>query len=171
MVLDAEKIQKIGKLASELLSHGRATDIQDAMRQAEAMLGSTGAIPPNERTPVPDPSPHLGAATNAPAQAAKQQDPEYDFKLMKLQRQMDQQKEMLMALRTTLAGFASKIDNVIGKINKLEQQQKPIILEKPKAQPQTTLKPEPKQPHARSGGYSPGDSSVSVENIFYSGPK
>ena len=48
-MMDAMKVQQIGKLAADLVSHGQAPDIQTAMMQAEYMLSKDSQIPLNNQ--------------------------------------------------------------------------------------------------------------------------
>lgn len=158
--MDAEKIQKIGKLASELLSHGRAPDIQSAMQQAEQILAKNINVPlsPNQEQ----------GESMQPTANPLQEEPEHVTQIRRLQRELENQKRTITELRSTIASMASKFDNVLSKLNKIEQKQKPVVLEKKEEKPQTQLKTEEKKPNPRSGGWAPGD--VAIENIFYSGP-
>lgn len=146
LIMDIDKIQKINEMARELLKHGIVSSMDDAVKQAEECV-SKKTEASQLRTDV----------------------------------ESDNEKKHSMSLeinrlKSKISEQARKIDELEGmlkkaneKITDLELRKSSTIMEKDKSQPQTRLVPEEKKPHPRSGNFVPGD--VSIEKIFYSGPK
>ncbi len=168
MVMDVERVQKIGKLAQELVSHGMAEDISEATKQAEQMMGKT-----NESIPTPG---YSSTASLSPTSTMVVDDNELMIKLRKMNYQMNEQATEIKNLKEQLFHVTKDLT---------EMKNTKHIIEKPCDKPQTVLSSEAEQPaaaqtqpsnpsnsrgsHARTGDYKPGD--VSVEKYFYCGGK
>ena len=169
MVMDVERVQKISKLAQELVSHGMAEDMIAATQQAEQMMGKTNdAIIPRTNSDVntENVSPSSTSTIN--------DDNELMLKLRKINYQMNEQAGEIKNLKEQLFQVTKDLT---------ELRQTKHIIEKPCDKPQTTLHPttpveeqpqtivttpnNSKGSHARTGDYKPGD--VSVEKYFYCG--
>lgn len=165
MVMDVERVQKVSKLAEELISHGMAEDMTSATKQAEQIMGKTSAsIPMPEKTETASLSPNN----------ATEGDNEMMLKMRKMTYQMNEQATEIKSLKEQLFQITKDLT---------ELREKRHIIEKNCEKPQTKLHEEPKEPkqsqecppaekqeqcsHARTGGYNPKD--VSVEKYFYCG--
>ena len=162
MVMDAEKVQKVGTLAQQLLKHGMAPDIETAMQQAEHMLLRKQDVP-------------LSATTvqhSQPQPAPQQQEfgiphPHTDYEMMfrgferKLENAVREYTTQIQDLKATVGALQAQVGQL-----KMQRPQ-PTILEKEKTVPQTTLKTEEKKGNPRVGSWEPGD--ISIEKFFYSG--
>ncbi len=151
--MDIEKIQRINKLAKELYDRHMAEDMIEAAKMAENFI-------------------------------EKKQDsmPKYE----------EEHKDFLNEINLNVRRLTAKIGEQADAINKLKEELERVnkeihtiktarpsnvVLEKSYSQPQTTLKvsenvsseSSPREPHAKVGRYNPED--VSVEKMFYSGPK
>jgi len=194
---DIERVKKIEALARELMKHGFANNIQDAVSQAEKATQSKSEVN------IP--------SANPKAQENKMTDIQYNEDFKRLSLQVNQQKSMITEVQ-------SKMNEMIGEINKFDKkigemsaiisglQQAPV--QKP-VQEQQPPKPSPEQaapqqdapapqpevhsqapppqpdsrgiiasspekrgvgaaPEVRTGQFKPGD--FNINKIFYSGP-
>ncbi len=175
MVMDIERVQKIGKLAQELVSHGMAEDMTVATKQAEQMMGKT-----NESIPTAGSSSTSSISPTSTIENTDNNDNELTLKLRKMNYQMNEQASEIKNLKEQLFQVTKDLT---------EMKNTKHIIEKPCDKPQTTLSPEAEKPaepqvapaqhsnpnnsgqgsHARTGEYKPGD--VSVEKYFYCGGK
>lgn len=168
-MMDVEKVQRIGKLAKELLQHGMATDSDEALRLADSMVNKKkdfsdmqnlvlGVKPGEERAPDVSAGSFAGGDAAAISMMVK------DTSAVKeLQSQVGKHKDAIIELQ-------EQMRLMVDEFNKLRTapQRQQVILEKEKDKPQTSLKPEEVKPHPRAGGWSPGD--ISIEKFFYAGP-
>lgn len=181
---DIERVKKVEALAKELMRHGLANDIQDALAQAERSIQIKGDI----KTTMQQPQQQAQQQVQAP------QPTELD----ELKKQLKQHGEIILQLQ-------SKMNEMIGEINKFDKKISEIETKLSSigtsnvhqtAQPQQAVQPQqvvqpaaqPAQPNQqgiisstgskrgegaapeiRTGNYKPGDFNIS--NIFYSGPR
>lgn len=170
-MMDAMKVQQIGKLAADLVSHGQAPDIQTAMMQAEYMLSKDSQIPLNNQAQMfqqgnqQGVNPQTGFLNPGPSPGDST---DYALEIRRLQRQLEESKRTIVELKTAVASLTGNMEQLFQKLMKVEEKQKPVMLEKTETG-QTHLKQEPVKPNPRVGTWSPGD--VAIENIFYSGPR
>lgn len=196
--MDIEKIQKVNALARELMKHGQAKSMDDAVVMAEKQLGSGSNVSPrpglvtgygdgNQANPVDSvrtiqasqqtaaPEPYSAPVQGSAAENRNPDEQSYDrIAFRKLSQQVEQQAGELKAIRM-------KMNELIREFNSLQEKAKqkaasPVASQHeiskahPKSPDQTQFKPVPKkEPHARSGNYTPED--VNIEKIFYSGHK
>ena len=74
-----------------------------------------------------------------------------------------------MELKSAVASIMGNMEQLAQKLMRVEEKQKPVMLERTPETGQTHLKQETVKPNPRVGNWNPGD--VAIENIFYSGPK
>jgi len=173
-MMDAMKVQQIGKLAAELVSHGQAPDIQTAMMQAECMLSKDSQIPLNNQAQMfqqgngnsQGVNPQTGFLNPGPSPGDST---DYALEIRRLQRQLEESKRTVVELKSAVASMMGNMEQIVQKLAKVEEKQKPVMLEKTPETGQTHLKQETVKPNPRVGNWNPGD--VAIENIFYSGPK
>ncbi len=174
-MIDTMKVQQIGKLAADLVSHGQAPDIQTAMMQAEYMLSKDSQIPLNNQAQMfqqvnPANSQGVNPQTGFLNPGASPGDStDYALEIRRLQRQLEESKRTIVELKSAVASLMGNMEQIAQKLMKVEEKQKPVMLEKTPETGQTHLKHEPVKPNPRVGTWNPGD--VAIENIFYSGPR
>jgi len=160
--MDVERLQKINRLAQELMSHGMAADMNEAVKQADDMISSR-----QEVSQVMD----IKSSETASVEQ-KENDNDMKLALRKLNYQLSEQNKVIAELKGNLQILADEV-------TALRNRKVPApVIEKPKEEPQTQLRQQSAQSsaeknkeagsHARTGGYSPDD--VSIEKYFYSGP-
>lgn len=195
--MDIEKIQKVNALARELMKHGQARSMDEAVMLAEKQLGGTSNVEPrpglvtgygdgNQANPVDSvrtapasqktaPASYSAPVKESVADNRSHDEQSYDrIAFRKLSQQVEQQAGELKAIRM-------KMNELITEFNSIQEKAKqkaasPVASQHemsrahPKNPDQTQFKPVPKkEPHARSGNYTPAD--VNIEKIFYSGHK
>lgn len=154
--MDIEKMQKINKMARELVQHGVVSDMQEASKQAELMInrGDKGIADVMNIEQKEERSPE-----------AKQKRDGVEVELRMLKSQLNEQTK-------TIRGLADQLEQIKQDMGKLKgmREQKPIMVKEPQKE-QTELKKEEvkkAEPHPKVGKYDPDD--VSIEKFFYSGP-
>jgi len=171
MVMDVERIQKVGKLAQELVSHGMADDMQQALKQAEDMLTKTTG----------DEIPQTGSINTASVVPKDQE--EYQLKIRKLLYQMNKHTEEISNLKEQIfqitkdLGDMKKTKHIIAKPCNNEQTElkttqpetNPVQESRPAQAVQQNNVNSGNGNHARTGAYSSND--VSIEKYFYCGGK
>ena len=110
-LLDIEKIQRVGKLAGELLSSGMATDSQDAMRRAEDMLLK------QQETHLTSPfmqGSHTSDENNHehPMRIKKEEDVDYNIIVRKFTLMVDEQKREIETLRAMMARMQKEMEEI-----------------------------------------------------------
>lgn len=105
-MLDIEKIQRVGKLAGELLSSGMAKDSQDAMRRAEDMLLK------NQETHLSSPFMMGPASTISEQPKKREEDYDYDVIVRKFTLLVEQQKKEMETLKGVVAQLQKEIQDV-----------------------------------------------------------
>ncbi|MEM0230637.1 MAG: hypothetical protein QXW00_02225 [Candidatus Woesearchaeota archaeon] len=174
---DIERVKKVEALAKELMKHGLATDIQDALRQAERSIQVKGDI----KTTI----------SQQPAQQEEKPAPQPD-ELKELKQQLRQQGEAILQLQSKMNEmigeinkFEKKISEIEAAVNQLSSQPRQAQQMAQTSTPQQQQQVQPNQqgiipssgskrgegatPEVRTGNYKPGDFNIS--NIFYSGPR
>jgi predicted nuclease with TOPRIM domain len=175
---DIERVKKVEALAKELMRHGLANDIQDALAQAERSIQIKGDI----KTTIQQPQQQAQQQVQAP------QPTELD----ELKKQLKQHGEIILQLQSKMNEMIGEINKFDKKISEIEtklssidtsnvhQTVQPQQVVQPAAQPaqptQQGIIPsngskrgEGAAPEIRTGNYKPGDFNIS--NIFYSGPR
>lgn len=155
---DVEKLKKIAKLSQEMRKHGFATHSDDAVQAAQAIYKGTIA---NEPTPE-----QRHQALQEKKNMAGQSTPEFEA----FSKQVSQR---LGDIEGNLSTVISKMNEIIKEINDLQKagsrqgvpREKDVQAALPKQEPAQA----PKEPHARSGNYTPQD--VQIDKIFYFGNK
>ncbi len=165
--MDVDKLQKVQRLAQELIDHKIVGSMDDAVAQAENIINKKQEVQEIREEVKKD---------------AEKLEPEMDVSLevKKLQAKISEQTKIINELRSQLDVMVSDIKSLRqeqSNLKETQQQQKPF-LEKSPDKPQTTLvKGEAKEveeekseeAHPKVGGFRSQD--VSVEKMFYCGPK
>ena len=184
---DIERVKKIEALARELMKHGFANNIQDAVSQAEKATQSKSEVN------IP--------SANPKAQENKMTDIQYNEDFKRLSLQINQQKSMITEVQSKMnemIGEINKFDKKIGQMSAIisglqqapakqpapESSQESKQAEQPKPEPKPEQQPQPDSrgiiasspekrgvgaaPEVRTGQFKPGD--FNINKIFYSGP-
>ena len=196
---DVSKIQNINNLARELMKHGQASSMEEAIKMAtqQVELGQApsfeGGEQPQEE-PAPEPLPEMSENVEMPAPAEGEG---HGDALHQMRQVLDGQQTGLSRMTNTINALTDqqqkmneKVNMLIGEITSLKEEvsrlkESPVTPPlRPKAakegqtqfKAESTPPPAPEPPkkedgsgHARSGNYKPGD--VSVEKFFYYGNK
>jgi regulator of replication initiation timing len=183
--MDIEMVQKINKLAVDLLNQGLTTSRIEAVKKAEEMLsrdGSKGLSDIAEAQPMQRTA---QKPTPAPQQATLQvKHPDVEALKSAMVKNNDYFVKTFKELQSTLSGLHQEVAGLKQDLHSLKKE----AAAQKGAQPSRTLnqvydqaeiarpteekpaqKAESRQSHPRQGSYSPGD--VSVEKIFYMGKK
>lgn len=185
-MIDIEKMQKVNRLAQELLSHGMATDMDDAFRQADGLINKEqGTLQSPSKAPV-----SYGQQPQAPP-SPQGEDGNWFFAMQRLTKQLELQARSIEELKATISSLQSDLLTVKNMQNMRGlQQQAPIAQTVASSLPQQTSvqqgspveqrAPEVKQSYNRpqlaakgSGNPRCGvftSNDVSIEKFFYSGP-
>ena len=139
--MSVDDIQKVNKLAQDLLDQGICTERQQAVQQAEQMLNK-----------------NLTKASQTPELNNEQMDEFKNF----MMRSKDYMEKQLKVFRQDIQSLANQIEELKKQIRTAPP---PIIKEKCET-PQTELET---KPHPRSGNTEAKD--VSIEKMFYYGNK
>lgn len=184
-MIDVEKMQKVNRLAQELLSHGMATDMDDAFRQADGLINKEqGTL----QTPSKAPTFY---AQQAQAPSPQGEDGNWFFAMQRLTKQLELQARSIEELKATISSLQSDLLTVKSMQNMRGlQQQAPIaqtvtssLSQQSPVQQASSVEqrtPEVKQSYNRpqlaakgSGNPRCGvftSNDVSIEKFFYSGP-
>jgi len=187
LMADIERVKKIEALARELMKHGFANNIQDAVSQAEKATQSKSEVN------IP--------SANPKAQENKMTDIQYNEDFKRLSLQINQQKSMITEVQSKMnemIGEINKFDKKIGQMSAIisglqqapakqpapESSQESKQAEQPKPEPKPEQQPQPDSrgiiasspekrgvgaaPEVRTGQFKPGD--FNINKIFYSGP-
>jgi len=106
-LLDVEKIQRVGKLAGELLSSGMAKDSQDAMRKAEDMLLKRQDT--HLASPFMDNS---NSHEQQPMRIKKEEDVDYSIIIRKFTSMVDEQKREVEALKAMISRMQKDVEEI-----------------------------------------------------------
>lgn len=157
--MDVEQMQKINRLAKELMQHGIAPDMEEATKQAELMINRgdssiSDVIRPGRIIKGPEESPAKQAYND-----------EVASELRKLSTQLSEQSRVIKALKEQL----ESVKEEMGRLKAMKVQQ-PVMIKQPFDEQAHLRKEEVKkeEPHPRVGSYDSED--VSIEKFFYSGP-
>ncbi len=170
--MDVERIQKINSMALELLKKGRASDREDAVRQAELFYKDLSGDTQTLRIPGRESAPGhvvVDKSASATQQAA-------GLSAEKVNEIMEKNTQFLVK---TIKEFNEKIQALEGELDALKQKmlfQRPASAPAPAASSSaataaSTAKPagSESQSHPRTGSYK--QEEVSIEKYFYMGGK
>lgn len=176
-----EDIQKINNLAKELIKHGRATSLDEAVVEAKKMLGSN-----IELARIPNPGQDYNRVERPNAESQTLQTHERKLREaeekkepgMTWQEAMSKNNEymvgMMKKFESTISMFQNEISILKKEIYQLRDGQKVINVVKDASD--TAPQPVQQQPksqqqsfHPKTGSSDPGE--FSVEKIFYCGNK
>lgn len=168
--MDVDKLQRINTLARELMKHGMAGSMDEAVKMAEDKIDGSPEVSNIQETMSDDMITQAQTAASSESPAPKEND---SLELRKLRNLIDEQNR-------TISGISGKINELVTEFNRLEQEinrlktiQVPSGSDDDKKGTQTQFRPqkteEKKEGHARTGSYTPED--VSVEKMFYSGTR
>lgn len=166
--MSVEDINKINKLAQELLDHGLCASRDDAVKRAEEMLNKKLA---DVQSNVP--------SVNSDGSIKAPDDPDYYRNI--IERTRDQIQRDMKSFSEMLTLLASEVDSLKEEIKNLKINSKPIEQENVKEEVDKELKEEQTQivdeskkesnddPHPKRGNFNSDD--VSIEKMFYYGNK
>lgn len=163
--MDIESMQKINRLAKELVQHGIFSDTEEATKQAEMMINK-GDKSISDVMKLGDLGAGSGTAGEKGESYRNNDTEDLAADLRMLATQLKEQARAINGLKEQLDGLRQEMSKL-----KTMREQRPVMLKEP-LQEQTHLKKEDvkkPEPHPRVGLYEPGD-SISVEKFFYSGP-
>ncbi|MBI1970323.1 hypothetical protein HYS47_01105 [Candidatus Woesearchaeota archaeon] len=169
-MMDVDMVQRVGKLAQELLQHGMASDKEEALRLADSYLNKKKDLSDIQRQiagkPAQEPQEShtvsmSSSASTVPPFLQQEQSTELKLQLSKTTTQLEKHRLAIVELQEQMKLMADEI----GRLKTAPQK---TYLEKEKEKPQTTLKTEETKQNPRVGGWQPGD--ISIEKYFYSGP-
>ena len=192
---DISLFQKVSNLARELMKHGQAQTMDEAMRMAKQQLES-GLVSEFVAMKAAAPAPTIAEQLPEVKAEVKLQAPSGDVSSADIMRAVEQLVSEQQSIISRMAGIinthtnqmqtmSNKINGIIAELTAMKEEIKqikesPLSPAKQKAAPagQTQFKPEaapaPAQSgfnsgvgHARSGNYKPED--VSIEKFFYYG--
>ena len=143
--MDVDTVQKISKLAKELLQHNMAPSMDEAVKLAENMLKTNKDITEVKERMKP----------------VEQSEINKDALLRKLINMVNQHEKEIGNIKKRLDELINKVENI--HFSDIKEKEKQVLLKKDK----NTEKKE--KAHPKSGSYSSDD--VSVEKMFYFGNK
>jgi|GEM_PF-4648013 len=177
-MIDVEKMQKVNRLAQELVSHGMATDMDDAFRQADTLINKEQST-----TITPQRAPPASTSYSSPQQG---EDNNWFFALQRLTKQLELQSRTIEELKATISSLQSDVLTVKSMQNMRAMQAASQVQQAPASSFQTEEPRIEKQaaPVAQNYGRpqlaSKGSGSprcgvftsadVSIEKFFYAGP-
>jgi hypothetical protein len=168
--MSIDNIQKINKLAQELLSHGIVSSRDEAVRRAEQILDKKLTGGQQDTT---------GQTIAADNTVALQNDPDYYKNIIErtrdqVQREMKNFSEMLTVMASEIDSIKDEIRNI--KVNFRPQQAQQMntreeVNKELKEETQTKVIEQKKtnEPHPKRGNFNSGD--VAIEKMFYFGNK
>lgn len=183
-MIDIEKMQKVNRLAQELLSHGMATDMDDAFRQADTLINK-------EQGTISTPNRAVSSGQQAQAPPSPQgEDGNWFFAMQRVTKQLELQARSIEELKATISSLQSDIATVKSMQHMRGLQQTPAAQTAASGAPSPASfqqepsierqAPEMKQSYNRpqlaakgSGNPRCGvftSNDVSIEKFFYSGP-
>ncbi len=105
-MFDVEKIQRVGKLAGELLHSGRARDSQEAMRAAENMLLK------QHESHLTSPFMNLSASAFPGREKPKEEEVDYSIILRKFTTIVDDQKREIESLKAMIVRLQKEVQEI-----------------------------------------------------------
>ena len=146
-----EDVQKVNKLAQELLHQGMAADREDAVKKAQEMLNKN---------------------ISSPHSVTSEKTMQNDMAKLDVAKCMDLINKTRDQMSAQIDTFSAKINEIIKEINDIQSKIKSGIAVKqssqePKQEKQESLKKD--EPHPKRGNLTSED--VSVEKMFYYGNK
>ncbi len=158
---DPFRVSKVNELARSLLDHGLASDMDEALVQAEKLVRgeSPKTINAVENVHQGEPKPFPKAEEEPP----KEPNPIPRHELDKINHRLDEYDKKIDLLM-------SKMNEIIAEINKIESGLTSSSVRSPTPRPEKPAHNEGNtKPAARTGGLQPGD--IKIEDYFYSGSK
>ena len=171
--MDVEKLQRINTLARELMKHGMAGSMDEAVRMAEEKITGAPEVSNIKETMSDDMIAQTQVSQSADNLAPKEQDM---IELRKIKSALDSQANTINNMAGKINEMVTEFNRLNEEINRLKTIQVPSASAAPEKKQakgtQTQFRAQPeekKEGHARSGNYNSDD--VSVEKIFYSGTR
>ncbi|MBI2147575.1 hypothetical protein HYU19_03790 [Candidatus Woesearchaeota archaeon] len=175
--MDVDTLQKVNRLAKDLLQHGMAGDTDEALRMADSMVskkkeftqmtaqirGTAVAGTTNSEPALVPADPPAASSSSTSSPSALSSDLHTGLK-----KELDKANDQIEKQRLAIAELQEYMKQVVDELNRLKSSPQKTYIEKEREEPQTKLKKEAPQPHARVGDWKPGD--ISIEKYFYSGP-
>lgn len=167
---DPFRVSKVNALARELLKHGIASSMDDAIKQAERLV--KGESPKDIKNPAPLVSENISSSEEkkeTPQQSsASEQDSNENYS--KLLKEINALKKAVEDNKNAISVVTNKMNEIIAEINKIESGS--VVQNKPKPSNNQVKSSDDKQQmqaNLRTGELQPGD--VKIEDYFYSGSK
>ena len=171
--MDIDKLQRINTLARELMKHGMAGSMDEAVRMAEEKINGAPEVSRIKEAMSDDMISQTQVSQSSDNLAPKEKDA---IELKKLKSALDSQSDMINSMAGKINEMVTEFNKLNQEINRLKTIQVPstpaVQEKKTQKGTQTQFRPqaeEKKEGHARSGNYNSND--VSVEKIFYSGSR
>jgi len=170
--MDVDQLQKINNLARELMKHGMAESMDEAVRIAEEKIKGKAQVSEIKERVSGDLLTQSQVATSADDATPKANEA---LEIRKLKVALEDQAKTLGDVGGKINELISGFNDLQQEINRLKTIQVPASASTDdKGKPtQTQFRPQPeekkKEGHARTGNYNPDD--VSVEDVFYYGNK
>ncbi|MFC1753313.1 hypothetical protein ACFL96_07970 [Thermoproteota archaeon] len=167
--MDVDKLQRINNLARELMKHGMAGSMDEAVRIAEEKIQGAPEVSALKDGVSEDmlSQSQVSQSIENPAPAPQVQD---DMDMRKIKNALDEQARHMSVMSEKINELISEFNSLQQEINRLKTIQVPAKPEEQKTGTQTQFRPqqeEKKEPHAKVGDYKPDD--VAVDKIFYYG--
>jgi chromosome segregation ATPase len=174
--MDIEQVQKTTKLAQELLKYGLSSDMEEATGLADTLVNKKMEITSirNQLDGKLEEKPEekkeeASKSEEKPVQVS----PETSKHIQDLQMAMKKAMHHISEQNKATSELRARIGNLTMEVQKLKATPSPPrptpVMQKRQAQPQTQLNPEEPKENPRSGNWESSD--VSIEKIFYAGPK
>lgn len=184
--MDVELVQKINRLAMDLINRGVVTSRVDAVKRAEEMLSRDGSLAissisgaqPMQRTSTMQSTP-MGASPQVSQVASQQSEPGLDELKEAILKNNEYFVKTIKEFKATLEALQGELGSVKTELAIVKQKAISMSLS---SHPQQTLSERPAQQagaprgesssapvHPRQGNYNPGD--VAIEKMFYMGKK
>ncbi|MBT7902852.1 hypothetical protein HN587_03240 [Candidatus Woesearchaeota archaeon] len=196
--MDIDKVKQINDLARDLLRHGMAKSMSEAVTMAERQISAQGtggdlkdlrsettinvspASTPNSTpgslTPETTTPTQQGFSQPQPTPSAPPQNQEHSLILKTTVGMVNTHATRLESMQNRIDQLDSQIRVMREELSRINNNPVQVLKTEQKNEhetAQTTFKPQPKppekKPSPRSGNYEPGD--VSIEEIFYAGTR
>ncbi len=109
-MIDVEKMQKVNRLAQELMSHGMAGDMDDAFQQANGLINKEqGTLSLSPQSPQQHLHQSSHQASSPSASAPQQEESNWFFAMQRLNKQLELQARTIEELKATISSLQSDV--------------------------------------------------------------
>ncbi|MBU0460999.1 MAG: hypothetical protein KJ574_00275 [Nanoarchaeota archaeon] len=166
--MDVDKLQRINNLARELMKHGMAGSMDEAVRMAEEKIQGNPEVSNIRNTMANDVISQSQVVPSSSGSSTPKMTE--DLEVRKLRISLEDQSKMVNAMAGKIDELVTEFNRLQQEINRLKTIQVPPAGDK-EGQTQFRQPAEEKKSgaHARSGNYKPED--VAIEKMFYYGNK